>query len=664
MTKQQARQRIEKLKKEIDHHRYLYHVLDKQEISDAALDSLKHELARLEQEFPDLITPDSPTQRVAGQPLDKFQKVAHSKRMLSLVDCFSNQELQDWEKRIKKLSPSDEFDYYAEIKMDGLAVNLLYEDGVFIQGTTRGDGQIGEDVTLNLKTINSIPLKLNKPFHKKIEIRGEVYMTKKNFELLNKNEEEKFANPRNAAAGSIRQLDAKIAAQRRLDFMAYDIATDLNLKTHQEAHELLVKLGFKSNPHNLFCKNIEEAQRFYEKIGKIRKSFPYWSDGTVIIVNDIKLFNNLGVVGKAPRGAIAYKYPAEQAATIVEDIQAQVGRTGALTPVAHLKPVRVAGSTVSRATLHNEDEIKRLDVRIGDTVIIQKAGDIIPDILQVIKNLRPKNAKHFVFPKKCPACGSLVARKDGEAAHFCTNKKCFAQEREKLYHFVSKKAFDIEDLGPKIINQLMEANLINNAANIFCLKKSDLLPLERFAEKSADNLIQAINKAKKISLSRFIYALGIRHVGEETAIDLAKYFCSLEKIQKASLEELNNIHEIGDVMAKSIYEYFQDKKNQESIKDLLKSGICIRRDAINRVSNTAIAGKTFVITGSLETMARDKAKEKIQAAGGNVSSAVSRKTDYLVAGKAPGSKFEKARKLGIKIITEKQLISFLKYGIL
>lgn len=662
MIKQQAKQRIEKLKKEINHHRYLYHVLDKQEISEAALDSLKHELAQLEAQFPSLITADSPTQRVAGRPLAKFQKVSHSRRMLSLVDCFGEEELQDWEKRVKKIAPNDVFDYYAEIKMDGLAVNLLYENGFFIQGATRGDGTVGEDVTLNLKTINSIPLKLNTPFPKKIEIRGEVYMTKKNFDLLNENEEVKFANPRNAAAGSIRQLDPGIVAKRKLDFMAYDIATDLGLKTHQAVHELLVKLGFKSNEHNQYCREIGEVQKFYEKVGKIRKKFPYWSDGTVININNIELFNKLGVVGKAPRGGIAYKYPAEQATTIVEDIQVQVGRTGALTPVAHLQPVLVAGSTVSRATLHNEDEIKRLDVRIGDTVIIQKAGDIIPDIVKVLKNLRPQNAKIFIFPKKCPVCGSEVIRREGEAAHYCTNKKCFAQEKEKLYHFVSKKAFNIVHLGPKIIDQLLNSGLIANGADIFSITKNDLKPLERFAEKSADNLIKAVQNAKNISLSRFIYALGIRHIGEETAIDLAKHFGSLEKIQDATLAELNNIFEIGDVMAKSVYEYFQDRKNLEFIKNLLKTGVNIRRDMPwhVRTENKEISSKTFVLTGTLKTLTRDDAKEKIRAAGGNISSTVSKKTDYVLAGESPGSKYDKAKKIGVKIISEKDFLSLLK----
>ncbi|MFA6028049.1 MAG: NAD-dependent DNA ligase LigA [Patescibacteria group bacterium] len=660
MNKSEAKARIEKLKKEINHYRYQYHVLDKQEISDAALDSLKRELFILEQEWPVLITPDSPTQRVAGKALAAFHKVAHSKPMLSLVDCFSFDELQDWEKRIKKLAPQDKFDYYAEIKMDGLAVNLIYENGLLTQGSTRGDGKIGEDVTSNLKTINSIPLKLNEPFPKKIEVRGEVYMSKKNFEALNKREEGKYANPRNIAAGSIRQLDPKIPASRKLDFMAYDIASDIGLATHEQVHQELTRLGFRSNEHNAHCRDLNEVEKYYEKIGKIRKKFNYWSDGTVINVNDIALFKKLGVAGKAPRGGIAYKYPAEQATTIVEDIQVQVGRTGALTPVAHLKPVSVAGTTVARATLHNEDEIKRLDVRVGDTVIIQKAGDIIPDIVKVLKNLRPNNAKAFIFPKTCPACGSKVLRREGEVAHYCSNKQCFAQEKEKLYHFVSKKAFDIDGLGPKIIDQLLEEGLIADAADIFSLRKEDLQLLERFAEKSADNLIKSIAKAKEVSFAKFIYALGIRHVGEETAYDLAGQFGSLSKLINASQEELNKIHEVGEVMAKSVYDFFQDKKNKDLIKKLLQNGVCIRRDAIYRVSaNKSITGNTFVLTGTLKTMTRDEAKEKIRQAGGNISSSVSKQTDYVIAGEEPGSKYTKAKKINIKILSEKEFISIL-----
>lgn len=656
MTKAQAEKRINVLKKEINHHRYLYHVLDKQEISEAALDSLKHELFLLEQQYPDLITSDSPTQRVAGKALDKFQKVQHVTPMLSLNDTFSETEIIDWEKRLSKILPQENFDYYAEVKMDGLAVSLIYQNGIFVQGSTRGDGLIGEDVTLNLRTIESLPLKLNGVYPDNVEVRGEVYMTKKNFDELNKLENNKFANPRNVAAGSIRQLDPKIVAARKLDFMAYDIPTELNLKTHQQVHEKLIELGFNSNKNNRYCKNLLAVQKFYQDIGKIRKKFDYWSDGTVINVNNNILFKKLGVIGKAPRAAIAYKYSAEQATTIVEDIQVQVGRTGALTPVAHLQPVSVAGSTVSRATLHNEDEIKRLDVRIGDTVIIQKAGDIIPDIVKVLENLRTSNLKKYVFPKKCPSCGASTERKKDEAAYYCTNKKCFAQEQEKTYHFVSKKAFNIDGLGPKIIDQLLNAGLIADVADIFSLNKENLLPLERFAEKSVDNILAAITNAKKITLSRFIYALGIRHIGEETARDLAKHFSSIEKIQQASLEKLNAIFEIGEVTATSIYKYFQDHKNQELIKKLLQQVYIIKEKNTN---NQKLKNKKFVLTGSLNTLTRDQAKEKIRDAGGEICSAVSKNVDYLVVGEDPGSKLAKAKKINIKILSEKDLLSLL-----
>lgn len=656
MTKSEAKARIKKLKDEISHHRYLYHVQDKQEISEAALDSLKHELDELEKQFPDLITPDSPTQRVAGQPLDKFKKISHSVRMLSLNDCFDFEELGEWEKRIKKLALLDKFDYYSEIKMDGLAVSLIYENGILKTGATRGDGKTGEDVTVNLKTIESIPLKLKQPFPKIAEIRGEVYMSKQNFEKLNKNQEKKYANPRNVAAGTIRQLDPKVVAERNLDFMAYDIKTDLNLTTHEQIHNKLIELGFKSNKLNQACKNLDEVERHYKKIEKLRDKLEYWFDGLVVNVNNLDLYKKLGVVGKAPRASIAYKFTAEQATTIIEDIQVQVGRTGALTPVAHLKPVQVAGTTVSRATLHNEDEIKRLDVQIGDTVIIQKAGDIIPDILKVLKNLRSKSSKKFIFPKKCPACGSEVIRRTGEAAHVCTNKNCFAQEKERLYHFVSKKAFDIDGLGPKVIDLLLENDLIATPADIFELKKGDLEPLERFAEKSADNLIIAIDHAKKISLARFIYSLGIRHIGEETAIDLANHYGSFQKLMAATLEELDNIHEMGEVMAKSVYNYFQDKKNIGLIDKLL-SVLDITNPKINK--NKKLAGKTFVLTGSLENMTRDEAKQRIRQAGGKISSSVSKNTDYVLSGQEPGSKHEKAKKLNINIISEKQLLTLL-----
>lgn len=664
MTKTEAKERISKLKKEIEHHRYLYHVLDQQEISEAALDSLKHELWELEQKFPEFITPDSPSQRVAGKPLDKFAKVRHRLPMLSLVDAFAFEELQDWEIRNKKIISGD-YDYYVEIKMDGLAIELIYEDGFLKQGSTRGDGLIGEDVTQNLKTIEAIPLRLCGPYPKYLEVRGEVYMTKKVFSELNKklSKEEQLANPRNAAAGAVRQFDAKITASRRLDFMAYDIVNDLGQKTHEKTHQLLTEFGFKSNRLNEYCRNLEEVEKYHAKIGQRREKLPYLTDGIVVNVNNLKLAKSLGVVGKAPRSALAYKYPGEQATTIVEDIQVQVGRTGALTPVAHLRPVRLAGSTISRATLHNEDEIKRLDVRVGDTVIIQKAGDVIPDVVKVLKNLRPKNSQPYIFPKKCPDCGAKVERKPGEVAYYCSNKNCFAQQREKLYHFVSKKAFDIEHLGPKIIDQLLNEGLISSAADIFKLTQGDLEPLERFAEKSAQNLVEAIHKAKTISLAKFIFALGIRHVGEETAIDLANHFNSLDRLRHASLDEINNLYEIGDVVAESVYDFFQNKKNLKLIDDLLKTGIKIS-EVYSRRTNPKIAGKTFILTGTLETMTREAAKEKIRSLGGNISSSVSKNTDYLLVGKDPGSKYSQAKALDIKILTEKEFLSFVKnYGI-
>lgn len=672
MNKQEAKVRIEKLKREIDHHRYLYHVFDKQEISDAALDSLKHELDQLEKQFPELITPDSPTQRVGGQPLGEFKKVTHRAPMLSLTDAFSFEELRDWYDRNAKLVlDSGALDYYSEIKMDGLAVTLIYRNGIFTQGATRGDGKVGEDITQNLRTIEAIPLrveidKLPKAVQASaangLEIRGEVFMTKKVLEHLNKEQEKRklppFANPRNAAAGSVRQLDPKITVSRKLSFMAYDLITDLGQNTHQQAHEILKRLGFRAGEYNEYCRDIQAIEAYHEKIGKIRAAMPYWTDGIVVNVNTIALFKRLGVVGKAPRGSLAYKYPAEQATTVVEDIQVQVGRTGALTPVAHLRPVKVAGSTVSRATLHNMDEIERLDVRIGDTVILQKAGDVIPDIVKSLPNLRTGKERKFKMPETCPVCDSRVIRHEGEVAYYCSNKKCYAQQHENLRHFVSKTAFDIDGLGPKILESLAAADLVKDPADLFDLNESDLQPLERFAEKSAANLVGAIQKAKNVSLARFIYALGIRHVGEETAIDLAQKFSTLEKVINASFEEINTIHDVGDVVAKSAYEFFQDVHNKALIKKLLHHGVHIQSE--KKVSTkTALTGKKIVVTGTLDSLSRDEAKARIRAVGGDWVASVSKNTDYVVVGSEPGSKADKAKKLGVKIISEKEFFRLL-----
>lgn len=673
LTKEEAKQRIEQLKKEIDKIRYAYHVLDKQIVSDAVKDSLQHELQELEEKFPDLITPDSPTQRVGGKPLEKFEKVRHKTPMLSLTDAFSPKEMEAWEERIGKLVPEwQEKDYYAELKMDGLAVSLVYENGIFKYGATRGDGLIGEDVTQNLKTIEAIPLrieidklppKMREIAKKRLEVRGEAFMKTTTFNELNKEQEKKglprFANPRNAAAGSIRQLDPKITASRKLDCYIYDLVTDLGQKTHQEGHEIAKILGFKTNPNNQYCKNLKEVIEYQKRWQKEREKLPYWTDGIVVVVNNLEILKKMGVVGKAPRGMIAFKFPPEESTTVVEDITVQVGRTGALTPVAVLRPVLVAGSTISRATLHNEDEIRRKDVRIGDTVVVHKAGDVIPEVAQVIKDMRTGREKVFKMPKKCPVCGGPVVRPAGEAVTRCINKKCFAQNFRRYQHFVSKAAFDIAGLGPKILAKFIDEGLIKDPADLFELKEGDISPLERFAEKSASNIIQSIQSRKKISLGRFLYALGIRNVGEETALDLAEHFGSLEKIKKASLEEIQSVYDIGPVVAHSIYEFFQDKDNLAFIDKLLKVGIKIEELKKIPTKKAILKGLSFVFTGGLESMTRDEAKNKVRELGGEISESVSKKTSFVVAGSEPGSKYDKAKELGVKILSEREFLKML-----
>ena len=684
MTKQQAKQRIEKLKKEIWHHNHLYHVLDAPDISDAALDSLKHELYKLEQQFPELITPDSPSQRVSGKPLDKFEKIKHKIPMLSIEDVFSEEELKKWEERIQKLVPASpaggqgKIDYFAEMKIDGFGIALIYKNGVFVEGSTRGDGKTGENVTQNLRTISSIPLRLREPYESKsVELRGEVYMDKKAFEKANKEREKQklplYANPRNTAAGSIRQLDPKLAGSRDLKFLAYDLITDLENTTHQEKHEIIKAMGFKTD-QGKYCKNLQEIIGFWKKIMKQRQKLPFQIDGIVVNVNNNKIFKRLGSVGKAHRGMIAFKFPAKQATTIVEDIKVQIGRTGALTPVAHLRPIQLGGTTISRATLHNEDEIKRLGVQIGDTVIIQRAGDVIPDVVKVLTRLRTGEEKEFHMPKKCPVCGSKVLKIGKEVAYRCPNKKCRRIQKKRLHHFVSKKTFDIVGLGPKIINKFIDAGLISNPADIFKLKKGDIIPLESlprkkpkafvrgFAEKSAENIIKAIEQSKRIALDKFIFGLGIRHVGEESAINLANHFRNLENLKKAEIDDLLNVKDTGEVMARSIYRWFRDRKNANLLKKLKQVGIKITNPQptlkLRRASK--FQNKTIVLTGELEGMTRDEAKEKIRELGGDVSGSVSKNTDWVVAGAEPGSKYNKARKLGIKIINEKEFLRIVK----
>lgn len=669
MDKNEAKLRIKKLRKLIDQYRYEYHVLDKPSVSDEVNDSLKHELQELENQFPDLVAPDSPTQRVGGEPLDKFKKVTHKSRMLSLTDAFSFPELKEWfERNERQLGKKIKPQFFAELKMDGLAISLTYRGGDLVIGATRGDGTTGEEVTNNLKTIEAIPLHLRRDskYYEKaskteLVVRGEVYMGRSAFEKVNAEQKKKgeslFANPRNAAAGSVRQLDPKITASRELSFVAWSMETDLDQKYHHEEHEMMKELGFRIIKENKLCHTLNEVEKFKNYTEKKREKLDFQIDGIVVVIDNDKLFDRLGVVGKAPRGQVAYKFAPEQATTMVKDIIVQVGRTGKLTPVAVFKPTLVAGSTISRATLHNEDEMNKKDIRIGDTVVIQKAGDVIPEVVSVIKKLRPGSARKFVFPKRCPICGSKVKRVLGEAAHRCTNKFCFAQQKRQIQHFVSKGAMDIEGLGPKILEQLIKEGLIKHEGNLYKITEDDLRPLERFAEKSAENLVESIKNSKVVPLGRFIYALGILNVGEETAYDLASRFGTLEKIENASLEELEKVQDVGSVVAKSIYDYFRDKRNLNKIKDLIHSGVKIESQT---TAKSKIEGQSFVITGGLESYSREEAKEAIRERGGEVHETVTKETNYVVVGTDPGSKYDKAKKLGTKIISEEQFKNLLK----
>jgi DNA ligase (NAD+) len=667
MTRQEAKQRIEKLKVLINKYRYHRLVLDKPIIEESVEDSLKKELFDLEQKFPDLVTPDSPTQRVAGKPLKKFKKFQHPQPMLSFNDAFSREDMEEWEERLKRLDPrATEPGYYCELKIDGLAIELVYENGILKVGATRGDGIVGEDVTQNLKTVEAIPLKLetkNWELKTELVVRGEVFLSKKEFERVNKEQKKKggmiYANPRNLAAGSVRQLDPKVTASRRLDSFAYAVVTDLGQKTHEEEHKILKELGFKTNPHNRYCKNLEEVQKFRDYWEKHRDKLDYEIDGIVVILNDNKMFSKLGVVGKAPRAAIAYKFSPRESTTKVKDIILSVGRTGVLTPVAVLEPVEIGGTTVTRATLHNEDEIRRLDVRIGDTVVVGRAGDVIPDIKKVLKELRTGKEKIFHFPTKCPVCGGPVKRVEGEAAHRCINENCPGRKRRAFYHFVSKGAVDIEEIGPKTIDQLIDAGLIKDLADFYLLKKEDLLNLERFAEKSAENAVRAVQSRKKIPLDRFIFALGIPHVGSETALDLARRFGTLEKLAEASEEDLLKVKDIGDVVAKSIYNWFHDDYNRRLLKKFKQVGVQVLKQE-KAEKSSKLKGLTFVFTGSLDTLSREQAEELVRENGGEASSSVSKKTDYVVVGSEPGSKYEKAKKLGVKMISEKEFLNLLR----
>ncbi len=690
MTKQEAEIRIKKLRLEIDKYRYQYHVLNSLEISEAALDSLKHELYELEQQYPDLITPDSPTQRVAGEPLPGFKKVTHAVRMLSIEDAFSFAEVEEWLERMKKLKPQESFDFFAELKMDGLAVSLIYQDGLLIQGSTRGDGTTGEDVTHNLRTIEAIPLKLRVPtehelerFLKKhqgnldaekvrdvlstqsgrIEARGEAYMTRTQLDRLNrslkKRGEQELANPRNAAAGSIRQLDPKIAAERGLSFFGYAMVGDYGTRTHEQTHELLALLGIPTNPNFRRCKDLAEVAEFQAEIGHKREKLDYWIDGIVVNVNDDALFKSLGIVGKTPRAILAWKFPAEQGTTIVRDIIVSVGRTGALTPVAVMDPVHLAGTTVTHASLHNEDEIGRLGLKIGDTVIVEKAGDVIPKIIQVLPKLRTGKEKSFHMPLKCPICGSPVKRKEGEVATVCTNRNCFAQELASILHFASRYAADIRGLGDKIAEQMIQNGLVREWADLYRLTPDDLLDLEGFADVSSKKLYEEIQAHRKIDLGRFINALGIRHVGEETARDLAAAFGSFAKFREATKEELMSVEGIGEVVADSIVEFFGSKREAQRVDKLLDE-VEVKNASAAKSNAGKLSGTSWVLTGSLDSLSRDEAKDKIRALGGDISESVSKKTTYVVVGADPGSKYDKAKKLGVTILDEKEFLDLIK----
>lgn len=664
---QHIRERAEKLRQEIERHRYLYHVLDRQEISDAAVDSLKHELSQIEAEHPDLITSDSPTQRVGGEPIPELRSVRHQERMLSLNDVFSFDELMGWEQRWRKLSPRSATEYLVDLKLDGLAISLVYDRGSLALGATRGDGTTGEDVTHNVRTVESVPLRLRIEELKaserriveagRVEIRGEIVMLKKDFERLNKEQARRglpaFANPRNVAAGSVRQLDPKLAAQRRLTFYAWELVTDLGQRTIAQSYDLMKLLGIKVNPRHVTCSSIEEARSFHGRVERDRESLPFLVDGIVVKINDRRLYDRLGVSGKSPRAAAAYKFPAEQATSIVDDIRVQVGRTGALTPVANFRPVQLAGTTVCRATLHNAGEIDRLGVRIGDTVIIQKAGDIIPDVVGVLKNLRPRHARAFRMPDRCPVCRSVTHREKDGAITYCSNPHCPARERESLYHFASKRALDIDGLGPNTIDVLVDEGIVREPADFFALKAENLSGLPLFAEKKAENLVRSIRAVRKIPLSRFIFGLGILHVGEQTAIDLANHFRTMTALRNASLEDLRSVPNIGDVVAKSIVRYFELSRNTQRLGRLL-SYLTILPPP--KPKSAKLSGKVVVVTGSLERISREEAHARIRAAGGTVGTSITEASSYLVVGEKPGSKLRDAELKGIPVISEDEFL--------
>ena len=656
MDKTQAKRKIENLRKEISRHNYLYYVLDKPEISDARYDKLFRELLELEKQFPELITPDSPTQRVGAAPLKTFKTIHHKKPLLSLDNAMDEEELMDFDRRVKDGLGKDKIEYVCELKMDGLAVSLVYTKGKFHTGSTRGDGVRGEDITQNLKTIKSIPLQLNE--EKDIEVRGEVYLPYADFIKLNEEreaaEEAKFANPRNAAAGSLRQLDSKISASRPLDIFLYYGQTRPNLKTHYETLEYIKKLGLKTNPNTKLCHGIEEVKKYIKYWETAREKLPYEIDGIVVKVNDLAAQEKLGATAHHPRWAIAFKYPPMQAVTEIQDIKVQVGRTGAITPVAYLKPVHLAGVTVKRATLHNEDEIKRKEIKIHDHIVVQRAGEVIPEVVKVVKEKRTGKEIDFKMPKKCPVCGEELYRVEGEAVTRCINASCPAQVVGRLILYSMRGAMDIEHIGPALAIQLHEKKLVKDVADLYALTKEDLLKLERFADKSAQNVVDSIKGSKDRPHDRLLFALSIRMVGSTMASLIARHYNSLEDLFDVKAEELTKIPGIGPKVAASVEHFFLQKENQNLIERLKKAGVNI--SAKKSKGAQPLKGKTFVFTGGLDKMSRTDAEELVRKLGGHASSSVSKQTDFVVVGHEPGSKFDKAKKLGINTITESEFL--------
>ena len=663
-SSKEARQKIEALRDKIRYHEHRYYVLDDPEVSDAEFDRLMNELKALEAEHPELITPDSPTQRVGGKPREGFVKVPHSSAMLSLDNAYTEDELRDWERRVHELSGESHVDYVCELKLDGMSLALRFENGSLALGITRGDGMVGEDVTLNVRTVRSVPLTIPAKTLAKagvpadFEVRGELLMPLSAFQRMNDEREQqglpKFANPRNATAGTVRVLEPNITASRRLDFFSYTLF--LNGRTiferHSETLKALQAVGFKVNPNHRLVHNLDQVWQFINEWEAKRDSLPYEIDGIVIKVDRIVLQEELGYTGKAPRWAIAYKFAARSGVTQIEDILVQVGRTGKLTPVGALKPVSIGGTTVSRATLHNMDEIERLGVRIGDWVSVERGGDVIPKVVKVLED-KPRGTRKFHMPERCPVCGGHVVRAEGEADHRCVNANCPAKLRESIRHFASRGVMNIEGMGDALVNQLVETGMVKDIADIYDLTEEKLLKLERMGKKSAQNILEEIENSKKLPLERVVYGLGIRFVGERTAQFLAEAFGSMDALMDASEEELQQVNEIGPRVSASIREFFDEPKNVALVERLRQAGLTFKGKKKQRA--TTLAGKTFVLTGTLERHTRDGAKKLIEDAGGRVSGSVSKKTDYVVAGTEAGSKLDKARELGVTVIGEKEM---------